>query len=172
MIVSGGFLFYFWKNRKVLHLPWTAYRRCCLMTNEQKEIIMRMRAEGHGYTSVANTVGLPKDTVKSFCRRNGLAGQSAHYASQEKGKRCPQCGAQIERKAKVKPRRFCSSACRQAWWNAHLDHVEKKAVYTFVCAECGEPFTAYGNNSRKYCSHMCYVKARFKGGAARDERAV
>ena len=54
------------------------------MTNEQKEIIMRLRVEGHGYTAVANIVGLPKDTVKSFCRRNGLAGQSPHFSPRRK----------------------------------------------------------------------------------------
>ena len=45
----------------------------------------------------------------------------------------------------------------------------RKAVYHFVCACCGEPFTAYGNENRKYCSHSCYIAGRFgKECAAND----
>lgn len=38
------------------------------------------------------------------------------------------------------------------------------AADSFTCAECGKPFTAYGNSKRKYCCHTCYIAARFKGG--------
>ena len=51
------------------------------MTEEQKKQIIRLRKEGFGYTAVANKVGISKDTVKSFCRRDGLAGEMA--AAQE-----------------------------------------------------------------------------------------
>ena len=47
---------------------------------------------------------------------------------------------------------------------AHPEAVKQKAVYTFTCQECGKEFTAYGNAKRKYCSHSCYIAARFKGG--------
>ena len=47
------------------------------MTDRQKQQIIRLRKEGFGYTAVANKVGISKDTVKSFCRRNGLAGEMA-----------------------------------------------------------------------------------------------
>ena len=46
------------------------------MTNEQKIKIKQLRLEGMGYTTVAKTLGLSKETVKSFCRRNGLAGRA------------------------------------------------------------------------------------------------
>ena len=45
------------------------------MTEEQKQQVIRLRKEGCGYTAVAHNVGVSKDTVKSFCRRNGLAGR-------------------------------------------------------------------------------------------------
>lgn len=132
------------------------------MTNEQREIIIRMRSEGHGLTAIAQVAGLSRNTVKSFCRRSDVTVSVAKKGC------CPQCGNPVVQTAHVKTRRFCSPECRQAWWNAHPDRVSKKAVYEFVCAECGEPFTVYGNNHRKYCSHECYIKARFKGGAAHD----
>ena len=138
------------------------------MTNEQKYLIERLRASGQGYKAVAKAVGLPKETVKSFCRRNSVFGNHTQAVEKEKKGFCPQCGKAVERKEKTKPRRFCSAACRQAWWNAHPERVGRKAVYTFVCEKCGKPFTAYGNDNRKYCSHVCYIKARFRGGAAHD----
>lgn len=60
--------------------------------------------------------------------------------------------------------KFCSDNCRTAWWNAHPEKVNRRAVYHFTCAHCGKPFTAYGNAKRKYCSHACYIADRYKGG--------
>ena len=36
-----------------------------------------------------------------------------------------------------------------------------------TCPSCGSTFYAYGNRNRKYCSHECYVEARFGGAACR-----
>ncbi len=47
------------------------------MTDEQKTKIISLRREGLGYTAVAKRIGISKDTVKSFCRRNGLTGEMA-----------------------------------------------------------------------------------------------
>ena len=47
------------------------------MTDEQKSEITGLRAAGIGYTVIARQMGLPRDTVRSFCRRNGLAGETA-----------------------------------------------------------------------------------------------
>lgn len=133
------------------------------MTDIQKLKILSLRDLGHGYADIATKLGISKDTVKSFCRRNGAAGIRA--AKQiERQDHCPQCGKKLIQAEKQKPRRFCSDQCRQAWWNAHPEMVKQRAVYSFVCPTCGKPFTAYGNSRRKYCSHQCYVQARFQGG--------
>lgn len=42
------------------------------MTNEQKEKIIRFRRQGLGYADIGRELDISKDTVKSFCRRNGL----------------------------------------------------------------------------------------------------
>lgn len=52
-------------------------------------------------------------------------------------------------------KKFCSDRCRMKWWNSHLDQVQRKANYDFVCPVCKKPFTVYGNANRKYCSHEC-----------------
>ena len=134
------------------------------MTNEQKERISKMRTEGKGYTAIAKAVGLSKETVKSWCKRNDMGGQLVWQAARNAGKICPQCGGKIEQNLSAKPKRFWSAVCRQAWWNAHPEQVGRKAVYEFKCANCGKNFTAYGNSGRKYCCHNCYISARFKTG--------
>ncbi len=45
------------------------------MTNNQKEIIRKLRMQGLGYGKVAERTGLKLETVKSFCRRHGLRGE-------------------------------------------------------------------------------------------------
>ena len=51
------------------------------MTNEQREKITALRHQGFGYTAVANSVGLSKDSVKAYCRSHGLAGEKAENHS-------------------------------------------------------------------------------------------
>lgn len=76
------------------------------MTEEQKKQIIRLRKEGFGYTAVANKVGISKDTVKSFCRRNGLAGEMA--AVQETDvPGCRECGKPLQQNT----RGFIPSVC-------------------------------------------------------------
>lgn len=62
-----------------------------------------------------------------------------------------------------KRKRFCCDDCRNKWWNAHLELVKRKAVYTYTCPACGKKFTVYGNSHRKFCSLACYIAYRFGG---------
>ena len=138
------------------------------MTDRQEERIREMKAGGYGYMRIAQELGLSENTVKSFCRRKGIsraaAGTAVPPAEGDKGT-CPCCGKEVRQNPGRKAKRFCSDKCRNSWWNSHLDQVERKANYEFVCACCKKPFTAYGNAGRKYCSHACYVADRFGGGA-------
>jgi endogenous inhibitor of DNA gyrase (YacG/DUF329 family) len=137
------------------------------MTSDQKRNIYELRTKGMSYDAIAEALSLSKNTVKSYCRRNGLSGK--RVPSQEMPNKptefCPNCGKPVRQIPGRKHIRFCSGSCRQEWWNSHLDQVNRKAVYEYTCACCGRHFTAYGNSHRKYCSHACYIKARFKGGA-------
>ncbi len=131
------------------------------MTDNQKEQIRALRLQGFGYTTVANRLGISKDTVKSYCQRNGLAGKRSNSDAESV---CPQCGKTIVQSGKYKRRRFCTDGCRKAWWAKHHADIKNGAVHSYVCEACGEPFKAYGNSLRKYCSHSCYVSVRFKSG--------
>ena len=132
------------------------------MTKRQKEQIHMYRERGYGYGTIAEKLGISKSTISSYCRRNGLSGNST---KEEKHKlqdgRCLECGTPLVHVKNKKPKKFCCNECRQKWWNAHLDRVNKKAYYKFICANCGKEFEAYGNAHRKYCCYECYIEGRF-----------
>ena len=106
------------------------------MTENQKMIVAGLRKTGMGYGTIAKKVGISVNTVKSFC----------HRRAQNPGR---------------KEKKFCSDKCRNKWWNARLDLVNRKAFREIVCVGCGRTFTVYGQVKRKYCSHQCYIEARF-----------
>ena len=127
------------------------------MKGEQKQRLIALRRSGAGYGQIADALEIPINTVKSFCRRHGLS-------SAAKPSVCEQCGRTIEQNPGRKRKRFCSVLCRNKWWNTHLELVKRKAVYTFICPNCGKEFRVYGNSHRKFCSHACYIEYRFGGG--------
>lgn len=117
------------------------------MTNQQKEQITALRSQGYGYATIAKAVGLKKDTVVAFCRKMGMTGTKAadNRRIELDAGFCLQCGALLTQTPGRKRVKFCSDNCRTAWWNAHPEKVNRRAVYHFACAHCGKPFTAYGN---------------------------
>lgn len=127
------------------------------MTDKQKSEIDRMHKDGIGYKKIAIALALSENTVKSYCRRLN------NIPVKEHGERCLTCGKPLVQMPGFKKKKFCSDKCRMEWWNAHLDIVQRKAVYSFVCPNCGKEFTVYGNANRKYCSHECYIEDRFGG---------
>ena len=134
------------------------------MTDRQIEQVHILRKQGISYGEVSRLLGLSENTVKSYCRRNGLNGVRRMAAGTHmEGHFCQNCGLPVPQTSGRKVKKFCSDRCRNAWWNAHLDIVHRKAVYLHECAHCHKPFTAYGNANRKYCSHECYVEDRFHG---------
>ena len=128
------------------------------MTEAQKTEIARQRRAGTSFSQIAQNLNLSINTVKSYCQRNNVTKNS-----DVKKDVCVQCGTPLIQKEKTKRRRFCCSQCRVKWWNSHPEAVNKKALYKNKCAYCGKNFTAYGNSHRKYCSHQCYIKARYGG---------
>ena len=127
------------------------------MTDAQKKQIREYRNGGYGYKKIAQTLGISVNTVKSFCRRNDINGDTVIKPSVT-------LTGEIQQIAKQKKKRFCCDKCRNEWWNSHLDQVKRKAVYDFKCPHCGKEFHIYGDRRRKYCSHECYIADRFKGG--------
>ena len=133
------------------------------MTNGEKVQIGQMRKRGLGYAEIARSLGMSVNTVKSYCRRNGLKGAArASIAVSENV--CRQCGSALHHTTGRKRKRFCSDACRLRWWHGHRELSPN--ARTAVCASCGKAFVT--DRMQKYCSHACYIRTRF-GGAHGNE---
>ena len=141
------------------------------MNTQQKTQIASLRRKGYSYTKIAGVLGLSKNTVKSYCRRNDLSSSAIDTFQNTPDATitfCIECGKEIRQVPHRKEKKFCSDACRHKWWNERPEKITRKAIYSYTCARCGKPFTAYGNSHRKYCCHACYIADRFKGDVSDD----
>lgn len=120
------------------------------MTAEEKQRLEYLRSTGIGYKKIAQTLGLAESTVKSYFRRR-------KDSPTEEG--CPVCGKKVDQHPHRKRKRFCSDACRLAWWKQHSELMETPGMRTFACLTCGSAFQSYRPGA-KYCSRECYHEAR------------
>ncbi len=135
-----------------------------MMTENQRMMIAVYREKGMSYKEIADALSVSINTIKTFCKRNGLGGvRSLIETSAGKVTACEYCGNPVVQNSGRKKKRFCSDKCRNVWWNTHQEEVNKKANYECVCTYCSKHFISYGNKNRKYCSHVCYTKDRFGG---------
>ena len=134
------------------------------MTNQQKEAVLQLRSKGLGYTEIARQLGLSVNTLKSFGRRYGVP-SLYRVSGIEAGEQqpnlngCKQCSAALIQTPHRRKKSFCSDRCRYAWW-MHNRALSQSATPN-KCPSCGKLFVA--RNSQRYCSHTCYVTARFGG---------
>ena len=122
------------------------------MTKHEIEILNVMRSRGKTAMDIALTLQISVNTVRSYIRRHPL--EDAVWVE------CRQCGKLILQVKGRKAKYFCSDKCRNAWWNAHPEKVQRKAYYHLTCECCGKEFISYGNRKRKYCSRSCSADAR------------
>lgn len=141
------------------------------MTDVEKQQIYDLRLKGVGYKAIAAVLGLSRDRVRGYCKRTGLDGDSKAVSLNVEEKKnqnliCACCAKPIKQNGRGRTRRFCSEECRRKWWNDNPDKrtMSEEAVYKYTCPTCSTEFSCYGNKRRKYCSHDCYIKARFWNG--------
>lgn len=129
----------------------------------QKERVIELRRRGHSFGEIAEQVGISRNTIKSLCRR--LKIEPTQPENERQDGICIHCQTSF---APVAGKKFCRTNCRLSWWHANPQRLNRKAIYSFTCPHCQQPFSAYGNSNRKYCSHTCYIRHRFgtKGGRA------
>ena len=134
----------------------------------QKEQIRKLRKEGLGYIKVAQALGISENTVKSYCRRNNLAGFMTSIVKSTQEQFCKECGKVVHNDKGHKSKSFCSETCRKEYWRQHQDKINRKTATTIICAVCHKKFSDYARNNRKYCSHACYIAGRYKGGKVNE----
>ena len=134
-----------------------------MMTEEVKTKIENMRRNGLKAVKIAQELGLPYNTVKSYLRRAGITRKNISSEKTADVKLfCPICGMRITKIPGRKGRRFCSDACRIYYWNnTRLERYPK------VCPTCGKEFVAREKRT-KYCCEKCYHEGR-KGHARKKQ---
>ena len=132
------------------------------MTNGEKVQIVQRRKRGLGYAEIARSLGMSVNTVKSYCQRSGV--KPLEKKTAQSGDVCRQCGSVLKHTPGRKRKQFCSDACRLRWWHGHRE--QGRNARTIICASCGKVFVM--DRTQKYCSHACYIQARFGGTHGND----
>lgn len=140
------------------------------MTDQQKEEIIKLRRSNYGYKSISNKLGLPVNTIKSYCKRHSITKGIHSIDGCFMERFCLQCGSPIIQDPKRKEKKYCSDACRNKWWNAHGNFAKSKTGRSVICAKCGKEFYVNMQSKRKYCSHTCYINDRFYGTETDKEK--
>ena len=141
------------------------------MTRENADRITVLRRSGQSYATIADDVGLSLNTVKSFCRRNEIQAGTTPLkvmsppmiAVSDEACCYKNCGKEVPQNPGRKPKIFCSDRCRNDWWNKNRRLVRHKNSRHVPCPVCGKLFEVYGSHKQTYCSHACYIQARFGG---------
>lgn len=134
------------------------------MTDEQRQRIKILRFQGLGYKRIAKETGLSRDSIRGYCKRNGLDGYGTELLEEYRkvmGEEflhilCLNCGVEIEQNKGVgAKKKYCSKKCKEKWNNVH------RKEYKFICEYCGKEFKGLGTDKRRYCDKGCYTRDRF-----------
>ncbi len=141
------------------------------MNEIQKEQIKQLRSDGFGYKKIAILLDISENTIKSFCRRNGLVNEvikdkeiKIEDTKVIDSSYCANCGEVVVQVKGIKTRKFCSDECRKIYWTNNQFKINRKSAKEYTCSVCGKKYIDYARNNRKYCSRECYINKRFKGG--------
>ena len=142
------------------------------MTDQQKQQITEMRKKGIGYGLIADTLDVPISAVKSYCRRHVSAAPIQFSAEPlQRNTQCKRCGADLINTPGHRQKTFCTNACQRKYWQEHTDLMRHCSYVEITCPACGKSFSDYAGHHRKYCSHACYIQARYgKGDVNGSER--
>lgn len=125
------------------------------MTALQKAKVQELRSSGLSYAGIAAALNISVGTIKSFCSR--------HIVQSSTGA-CKRCGGKLVNTPGHRQKTFCSTECRQLYWQENPSLIRRRSAVTQVCIGCGTEFIDYADRHRKYCSHRCYIADRYKEG--------
>ncbi len=129
------------------------------MNDLQRTYIENARKLGASYNEIAQKTGLPKDTIKKYCKRFGLIAEEPS----ENTSICKYCGKPITIIPGRKPKIFCSRECGLAWWGEHPEQRNSRIQTQIICPQCGQTFINTRNRVRRFCSIDCYAAFKKKG---------
>lgn len=129
-----------------------------MLKESQKQDIIRLRSHGWGYRKIACAVNASRDQVRNFCKSNSVAGKGIdlikkidnldeHY--------CKMCGTALIQNKTGRRKLYCSKDCKTKWEKLH------PVLHEIQCQYCGNVVFVQNADTRKFCSHECYIKNRF-----------
>lgn len=118
--------------------------------------IIELQKRGLGYKRISAETNLPVNSVKTYCRRHPIDSVAGN---------CEYCQAPLVRLPHTKEKRFCSDNCRNEWWKAHPEAINRKKQYPHTCRFCGREFYT-SRESSGFCSRKCFADFRRKEGRA------
>lgn len=133
------------------------------MTEEQKQMIVRLRNVGIGYRKIAAVLDIPRDKVRNYCKSVNLDGYAKRLVERKDREQmrnecpeisCKQCGKPLKAETAGRKRVYCSEKCRKQWAREH------PTLYKHECIFCGKEFESR-NKQQNFCSHDCYIRNRF-----------
>ena len=130
------------------------------MTNEEIRKIYELKNQGYGYKKIANELNLAVSTIKSYLLRHKDEPASSY---------CLYCGRKLVHTPKKKKKKYCSSECKRKYYKAHPECLSSNKRKSISCKCCNKLFISYGSSARKYCSHKCYINARYNLGGVHYE---
>jgi len=76
------------------------------MTLDEKNRLTNLRKAGRSYTEIADALGISKNTVKTFCRRNGLTPEVEItpveiVPASATDRLCPHCGKPVMHREEI-----------------------------------------------------------------------
>lgn len=123
------------------------------MTDYEIKRIYELKKLGYGYKKIATELDLPISTIKSYLLR---------HPNDDTDCCCLLCGKKLINIPNKKRKKYCSSKCKEEYYRNNLELLSSSKTETRRCKCCGNTFITYQSNSKKYCSHKCYIKSRYQ----------
>ena len=109
-----------------------------------------LRRAGKSYDQISEILGVSRNTLKSYARRNPTEETNTRS-------KCAFCGSMMTPRGK---QRFCSDTCRYAWNYSHRILNSHNALRK-KCPHCGQMFFSYPSSNKVYCCRDCYLAGRY-----------
>lgn len=135
------------------------------MNELQRQKIRKLRKQGYGYTRISTMLELANSTIRSFCKKEGIAGYikiDEKLTGKDNVANCKQCNKRFYQVAGRKNKIFCSKECCVVYWHLHKNKENRITPQKYNCIICNKEFYEYPSRKRKYCSRECYYKSKIK----------